>query len=133
MATTIRCLRRWAAGVVVCFIDDETGEACLLFGKEQRQDGGYNIPWGFGEMREASPHETAARESRTHLERSGGCWRFFPGTSEPGSFVYGDSEWELSECLSPPSPWNSLNTSKLTKHYRTVLRLKHYIARPKTP
>ena len=56
------CLRRWAAGVVVCFVDEESGEPALLFGKEQRQDGGYNVMWGFGELREASPHETAARE-----------------------------------------------------------------------
>jgi len=56
------CLRRWAAGVVACFVDRGTGEPCLLLGKELRQDGGYNVFWGFGELAELTMAQTAARE-----------------------------------------------------------------------
>ncbi|CAE7206152.1 unnamed protein product [Symbiodinium sp. CCMP2592] len=57
------CLRRWAAGVVVLFTDSDTGDPFLLFGKEKRLDGGYNAFWGFGELHEKDPHQTAAREA----------------------------------------------------------------------
>ncbi|CAE8724345.1 unnamed protein product, partial [Polarella glacialis] len=57
------CLRRWAAGAVVCFTDADSGEPFFLFGEERRLDGGYNVFWGFGELFETNPRETAARES----------------------------------------------------------------------
>lgn len=56
------CLRRWAAGVVPCFTDQDSGEPFFLFGKENRHDGGYNCFWGFGDMDEYMPYESAARE-----------------------------------------------------------------------
>ncbi|CAE7336068.1 unnamed protein product [Symbiodinium natans] len=57
------CLRRWAAGIIVTFTDPVTLDPFILFGKERRVDGGYNVFWGFGELHEQDPRQTAARET----------------------------------------------------------------------
>ncbi|CAK0878660.1 unnamed protein product [Prorocentrum cordatum] len=44
------------------FTDGASGERCLLLGEERRQDGGYNLFWGFGELGELDLQTTAARE-----------------------------------------------------------------------
>lgn len=57
------CLRPWAAGVLACYTDAESGEASILLGYEERRyEGGVCLFWGHGEGHEASPRITAARE-----------------------------------------------------------------------